>query len=99
MPLAWPVSVPPVMVTSQAQARLSVMAPLMVSSRTWSKEVQVGLLRSEQPPEEVHFMPAARSLEVAWEWVSFLAEVVEARRVARRAVVRVVNWGVLVGVG
>ena len=52
----------------------------------------MAVLRSLQPPEEVHLMPAARSLAVAWECESFLASVL-ATAAARMAVMRAENWG------
>lgn len=70
MPLAWPVSVPPVRLIAQPVAPLSVLTPSTVAELIWSNEVQVALFRSEQPPLDDQLIPAARNFAVAWAWVS-----------------------------
>jgi hypothetical protein len=48
-----------VIVSEQAQAPLSVIAPSTVPLSTCSKLVHVDMLRVVHPPEDVHVMPAA----------------------------------------
>lgn len=72
MPLAWPVSVPPVMFRAQPVAPFRVTAPWAVARLSWSKDVQVALLRLEQPPDEDQVIPALRNIVVAWACVSFV---------------------------
>jgi hypothetical protein len=66
VPLACPVSVPPVMLRAHALAFLRVTAPWAVVRLSWSNEVHVGLLRSVQLLEFV----ANRDLEPEFRrWV------------------------------
>ena len=51
-------------------ALLSVFAPSMEVCRRPSKDVQVGLLRVVQLPDEDHVMPAARNCDSALAWVT-----------------------------
>src|SRR3954464_990818 len=48
------------------------MIPLTVDWLIWSYDVQVGLLRSVQPPLEVRVMPCAESWAAAWASVSLV---------------------------
>ncbi|CAM5255494.1 hypothetical protein SALBM217S_08835 [Streptomyces griseoloalbus] len=65
MPEACPVSVPPVMFRAQPLARFRVWAPWAVARLSWSKDVQVETLRSEQLPDDDQVMPTSRNMEVA----------------------------------
>src|SRR5688572_670088 len=60
------------MFSAQPLARLRVWAPWAVGRLSCSKDVQVGVLRSEQLPEDDQVMPASRNIEVAWEWLIFV---------------------------
>lgn len=74
VPPAWPVSVPPVMVTEQAQALFSVMAPSIVPEYTPVNEVHVGLEASEHPPLETQLTPPAVRRDAASLCVSLVPE-------------------------
>src|SRR6476619_6903688 len=58
------------MFRAQPLARLRVAAPSMVVCRIPSKDVQVELYRSVQPPEDDQVMPAARNWLSAEAWVT-----------------------------
>src|SRR6476620_3498848 len=58
------------MFRAQPLARLRVTAPSMVVCRIPSKDVQVELYRSVQPPDDDQVMPAARNWLSAEAWVT-----------------------------
>src|SRR5689334_20394833 len=57
------------MLRAQPLARLRVWAPWAVARLSCSKDVQVGLFRSEQLPEEDQVMPTSRNIWVAVAWL------------------------------
>src|SRR3954452_12377556 len=61
----WPVSVPPVMTTSQPLTCLNEMIPSMVSELIWSNDVHFLLLRSLQLPLDLKVIPASLSFLAA----------------------------------
>lgn len=91
MPLAWPVSVPPVIVRLHPHAFFSAMAPSTVASRRPSYEVHVDLFLSVQLPLDRELMPAFSRRDWASCWVSALMAAAETM-----ATSRVENWAWLV---
>src|SRR4051794_22302330 len=61
------------MFRAQPLALLRVWAPCAVARLSCSKDVQVALLRSEQPPDEDQLMPEPRNIEVAVAWLILVA--------------------------
>ena len=90
MPLACPVSVPPVTLIAHPLADLSVWMPWIELRLTCSNDVQVGLLRSLQPPLDDHVIPDERSRLVASPWLSLVTS--QAHPAVPSAYVAGVRW-------